>query len=193
MFFLGVAMLTLILLNRYRRYYGKKKGRRAPSKSELQRDGLSKQPLADAPVEVLRWQVEMHESARDLKAEIDSKFVLLQTLTAQATEQSQRLQSLIERAEKLDLLADGRGDDELSQIERIAEGIVEDLRAVESEDDCGRVEARKQAESAVFELADRGLNARSIADRTGRSLGDVELLLAARPQSSRPVESDCVD
>jgi hypothetical protein len=40
--------------------------------------------LADAPPEVLRWQVEMHETARDLKAELDSKLSAIQALVAMA-------------------------------------------------------------------------------------------------------------
>ena len=34
---------------------------------------------AQPPAELMRWQVEMHETARDLKAELDSKMVALKT------------------------------------------------------------------------------------------------------------------
>lgn len=50
--------------------------------------------LADAPAEVLRWQVEMHETARDLKAELDTKMRALQVLIRDADEKIARLESL---------------------------------------------------------------------------------------------------
>jgi hypothetical protein len=50
--------------------------------------------LADAPVEVLRWQVEMHETARDLQAELDTKMRALQVLMRDADEKIARLEKL---------------------------------------------------------------------------------------------------
>ncbi len=43
-------------------------------------------PLAAAPPEVQRWQVEMFELQRDLKAELDMKIVVVQSLIRQADE-----------------------------------------------------------------------------------------------------------
>lgn len=53
-----------------------------------------------APDEFLRWQVEMHETARDVKAEIDTKLLALQSLIVLANEHSQRLEMLLMRAEQ---------------------------------------------------------------------------------------------
>ncbi|WP_254510623.1 hypothetical protein [Anatilimnocola floriformis] len=53
-----------------------------------------------APEDLLRWQVEMHELARDVKAEIDTKVLALQSLMIIANEHAQRLESLIAQAEK---------------------------------------------------------------------------------------------
>ena len=53
-----------------------------------------------APEDLLRWQVEMHDTARDVKAEIDTKLLALQSLIVIADEHSQRLEVLLERAKR---------------------------------------------------------------------------------------------
>jgi hypothetical protein len=58
-------------------------------------------PLVDAPAEFTRWQVEMHETARDLKAELDSKIGVLQALVAMARKETQRLESLMHEAREV--------------------------------------------------------------------------------------------
>lgn len=52
-----------------------------------------------APEDLLRWQVEMHDTARDVKAEIDTKLLALQSLMIIANEHAQRLEALLARAE----------------------------------------------------------------------------------------------
>jgi flagellar biosynthesis/type III secretory pathway M-ring protein FliF/YscJ len=43
-------------------------------------------PLATAPIETQRWQVEMFDLQRELKAELDMKIVVVQSLIRQADE-----------------------------------------------------------------------------------------------------------
>ena len=43
-------------------------------------------PLSSAPIETQRWQVEMMDLQRDLKAELDTKIVIVQALIRQADE-----------------------------------------------------------------------------------------------------------
>lgn len=54
-----------------------------------------------APEDLLRWQVELHDTARDVKAEIDTKLLALQSLLVVANEHAQRLETLLARAEKV--------------------------------------------------------------------------------------------
>jgi hypothetical protein len=54
---------------------------------------------AEPPVEVLRWQVQMHDLARDLKGDLDTKHLALQALLQQVR---------VERAELERLLAEAR-------------------------------------------------------------------------------------
>jgi len=48
-------------------------------------------PLSSAPIETQRWQVEMLELQRELKAELDMKIVVVQSLIRQADERIARL------------------------------------------------------------------------------------------------------
>jgi hypothetical protein len=57
--------------------------------------------LEDAPPELARWQVAMHELARDLKGEIDTKLAALQTLVALARQEAARLEALLAQTQRL--------------------------------------------------------------------------------------------
>jgi len=50
-------------------------------------------PLASAPPELQRWQIEMFDLQRELKAELDTKIVVVQTLIRQADERIATLRS----------------------------------------------------------------------------------------------------
>ena len=112
MFLLGVVLLIVILLRRSYRYYGPRRGRKKPPKKLTGDDPSHDQPLADAPVHILRWQVEMHDTARDLKAELDSKMRALQVLVRMADEQGERA---------LEGLARARGSDPLRRRSSISQ------------------------------------------------------------------------
>ena len=56
-------------------------------------------PLHDAPPEILRWHVEMHDLARDLKGELDTKMVALRALLRMAQDERRRLETLLARLE----------------------------------------------------------------------------------------------
>lgn len=51
-------------------------------------------PLSDAPVETLRWQGAMFDLQRELKAELDTRIVVVQTLLRQVDERIERLELL---------------------------------------------------------------------------------------------------
>ena len=51
-------------------------------------------PLSDAPVEIQRWQVAMFDLQRDLKAELDTRIAIVQTLIRQADERLERLAAM---------------------------------------------------------------------------------------------------
>ena len=55
-----------------------------------------------APAEVLRWQVELHDLARELKAELDCKIIAVRKLTENYDSAANRLQTLIAEAQRVD-------------------------------------------------------------------------------------------
>ncbi len=52
-----------------------------------------------APTEVLKWQVELHDLGRELKAELDSKLIAVRAMTLAYDEASTRLVNLLRAAE----------------------------------------------------------------------------------------------
>lgn len=167
MLFAGVALMVVILLRRYRRYFAqlKREQRRSkkPSAPDLRRDGVPGSPLIDAPVEALRWQVEMHETARELKAELDSKISVLQTLVRKADERIATLSAAGERSQTTTSL-EFASDEAAPKPAVIPPGAP------------GNDALRR----SIYQLADRGWDARSIATEIERPIGDVELILSLR-------------
>jgi hypothetical protein len=143
--------------------------------------------LADAPDELLRWQVEMHETARDLKAEIDTKFAALQALAIIARQEAERLEAAVARAEKLEpgpsdtlaaieSLADPEALADSSRLARVAAELPPPPRGLRGE----LFDENRQA-VAITNLSAQGLSPTEIARRLSLPLGDVELLLNLRP------------
>ncbi len=179
MFGAGVLMLIFLLMRRSRRYLGKTKKQKASPRRKLD-DARQATPLLDAPPEILRWQVEMHETARDLKAELDSKMSALQAITRIASEESARLEAAIARAEQLGIT--GCADtlaaiEELHGSDDFGGGALPEASSTTTDEIASR-------RDAVYQLADKGLAASAIARSIGVPLGDVELLMSLRSGST---------
>ena len=56
-----------------------------------------------APTEVLKWQIELHDLGRELKAELDSKLVAVRTMTTAYDQATRRLAEMIRLAEQVQL------------------------------------------------------------------------------------------
>ncbi len=74
--------------------------RRIDSRFKPPTEGQSAAPLVGAPKDVSRWQVEMHDLARDLSAQMDSKMSALQHLIRQAADESERLERALNEAKQ---------------------------------------------------------------------------------------------
>ena len=114
---LGLTMLAVMLLRRYFRYYGRRKpGRIDPPIVRVARtDRAPREPLLDAPREMTRWQVEMHQVARDVNGQLDTKMRMLLELIRQARLEREQLERAIERAENTEATPDRTTLEELSQ------------------------------------------------------------------------------
>jgi hypothetical protein len=134
-------------------------------------------PQSESPAELTRWQVEMHELARDLKGEINSKQAVLQILIRHANEAAQRLEAASTRAEKL---TRERPLDPLSRID-----YWDREEPLADPPSLAPNVASLPERAAIFALADQGEKAPAIARETGLPLGEIELALSLRPTPTR--------
>ena len=69
------------------------------SNASCQPEQFSGTQSLGAPNEVLKWQVELHDLGRDIKAELDSKILAVRSVTQQYDEAASRLADLIRLAD----------------------------------------------------------------------------------------------
>ncbi|NQT40692.1 MAG: hypothetical protein HQ581_24575 [Planctomycetes bacterium] len=105
-FFLIVLLLTIgILLIRSHRYFGRRPTGRSPMvkvpRPERSRPERSRpHPAADVSPSRDRWEVEMHETARAMSAELDSKMGALGHLIREANQAAARVGEALEAFER---------------------------------------------------------------------------------------------
>lgn len=87
------------------------------SNAQITKAAFSGTKSLGAPAEVLRWQVELHDLARELKAELDSKLVAVGAMTRSYDHAARRLAEMIRLAEQIQLPAASP----LSETHRLAE------------------------------------------------------------------------
>lgn len=98
----GLGMACWLLLRHASRRIKRQSPEASAHLQELLPEKSRDRALLDAPPEAARWQVELHETARELKAEIDSKLLALQTLVNIAREERGRLEEALKRAKAID-------------------------------------------------------------------------------------------
>jgi hypothetical protein len=143
-----------------------------------------------APTDVLRWEVSMHETARDLTAQLDSKLGLLQQLIREADRAAARLEKALQAADDrredapvghfAELPATTVQSRPVSQAEalRSAGSGAEDPKPAGREQPAGRSADVRYQE--IYLLADYGYPAAEIAQRLGSPVGEIELILSLR-------------
>lgn len=99
--FLIVGLLALVivtLLIRSHRYLSRQKREQSATIVQTPRPKrVDRGPALDAPPDVLRWEVQMHGTARELSAQLDSKMGALQHLIADADRAADRLETALDR------------------------------------------------------------------------------------------------
>lgn len=177
-FALGAAIVSFFLIRRSRRYLaqvaGNQPGRAIPASALSDR-----QPETPLTRDVLRAEVRIHDTARELMGQLDSKMSALQALNLMAGDAAQRLEAALDRAERLGLAAHRDTLEELAELPAqdlaSANGTIADLsrdserRSRVDQEHCLRL---------VLSLARTGRNAPSIADELGMPVGEVEMLLS---------------
>ncbi len=162
---IGAAVAVLLLMRETKRRFKVDRETKPFSRhGQLPRNTFTEE--ADEPPEMLRWQVELHELARDTKAELDSKMRALQAISLLADETAQRLETLIGRAERLGSRPPSDSDVEFP----------DGVEPKRSDIQC----ITPASGGRVYSLADQDKSAVEIAQETGLAIGDVEFLLALR-------------
>ena len=150
----GLALIVAVLL---RRGMGKPARRRFDS-------GNSGTPFSsmgtrhEMPQDVLRWEVHMHEVARDLQGTLDSKIAILNQLVIDADRR-------IALLGKLEAQGAPRP---VKPASAVPGGSAEESRIV------------TLGEDEIYRLADAGFGGAAIADLTQSPLGDIEMILSLR-------------
>ena len=173
----GIGLLCYLLL---RRSWGRLGRSRQQDAADIHRPAAAgarrQSSLSDSPSEVVRWQVELHETARDIKAEIDTKLAALQALTIAARQECARLELLIARAQRLhgsvdslaaiEELADPAAMSDSSRLQQVIDNLPPPSRP-----------AGPSQRRAIQQLSASGLPPAAIAERLGLPVGEVELML----------------
>jgi len=102
MFLIGCALITTILLRRSYRYFGRSRRQQIQSPVEKQPRPTSKWSGAqrDSLAQIDRQEVEMHDMARDLSGQLNSKIIVLEQLIATSQRQIERLETLLAESEE---------------------------------------------------------------------------------------------
>lgn len=95
-----ILMFIIFTMKRIKRRTQRRPKELTPIVKVKLRSVVSADPLRDAPPELQRWQVGMHETARGLSAQLDSKMRALQSMTRSAAQEADRLEALLERSEQ---------------------------------------------------------------------------------------------
>jgi len=172
---LGLALAAAALLMRSHRYFARQRREGAgipPPGSTLRRDPAHPGPHTGAPPEVDQWEVRMHETARHLMGQLDSKMRALQALIAEADRAAARLEAVL-----------GEPDKPPRRVDR-AEGLAS-VPPTSPAPPAAPKTPHQPAESRreeIYTLADYGYDAPEIARRVGSAVGEVELVLRLRTE-----------
>lgn len=151
---------------------------------------------ADRPSAMARWEVEMHETARRLSAQLDSKMGLLEHLIREADRAAARLEAALaaqEHRNDFDAAPTPGSATTLGEADQPARplGQAEGLRTATSAEQLTRplsTGAPAMPSSSptprpyeeIYTLADYGLDPAEIAQRVGTPVGEVQLILQLR-------------
>jgi hypothetical protein len=200
--FLAVLALTIfIMLVRVQKYYGRPRSRRPSFESPPEKP--AKQSYGQgSPDSMVRWEVQMHETARQLSARLDSKMGALEQLVREADRSAARLEAALTAARA----ETGRAAIACPHSEAAAAAADESsefppVNQAEALRPAVAVNAKLQTElhgdmtsaarppvdrryEEIYTLADYGLDTAEIAHRVGSPVGEVDLILSLRAKRS---------
>lgn len=197
---LALVITTGWLLWRSHRYLARQDKASSPSARTSRRRPPQTGPSLDAPDEMIRWEVQMHETARELSGQLDSKMAALSHLIREADRAASRLEAALASAadvpnerppaqesteQRSDVPENPKPLPSLptDQAEALKSASAADRGSVARETAPEPGQSRPPADQRyeeVYLLADYGFDAPEIARRVGSPVGEVELILGLR-------------
>jgi len=186
--FILAAVVAMVLLVLVRSQKSLRKAAIRPSLPPPERTSLQPSPSHHSPKSVgadpqhlQAWEVRMHDLARDLSGQLDSKMSALSHLIRDAQQQVDRLERLLAERERMQaesprsVIASGLPP--APHIPTQAAGLGYGGSGRTSGDRLNK----QQRQEDIFALSDAGHTSATIAQRVGSPVGEVELILSLRP------------
>ena len=177
-FLLGLGLVIVVLLVRSKRYFRQVTQYQVPVARPHRKVDRPKAASAP-PRSIEKWEVAMHDLARELSGQLDSKIRVLELLIREADEAAARLEAAV--GKKPDPVS--RGARAALEAPRSPRRTAPTMKA--------EIDAKKPLKIAdnprferVYALADAGMSVAAIANQIGSQVGEVELILSLR--SARP-------
>ncbi|HUT11336.1 MAG TPA: hypothetical protein VMY42_12625 [Thermoguttaceae bacterium] len=188
-----LGMLALVigwLLLRSHRYFSRQRRDRSTIVRTTRLVRQSAGHNLDAPAEVLGWEVEMHETARALAGELDSKMGALQALIAQADRAAARLEAALDPSRQTQPSRQAQpsrqtqsNQQTLPSQETQPSDQAQALKSPATATGAAAQPAGGRRREEIHMLADYGFDSAEIARRVGSPIGEVELILGLREKT----------
>jgi hypothetical protein len=192
-FLAGVALACAVLLFRSQRRIRQQRGSQAaapPAWSPRGPSQLAAPNRLDGPLELERFEVQMHDMAREVTARIDNKIGILEHLIRDADARIARLQAVgewMDRSATLDAKLDAEAGCEsgivLSKLSAGGRGAgtsTANLSLEGAPQRPARIAAASRSQEEIYALADAGHSSAEIASQLSSPIGEVELILGLR-------------
>ena len=167
-FLLGVVLLVFIMM----RLAARKKRQSGPASQSLARDQVAKLKEEHAVKGDMReLMVELQDLSRNINAQIDTRFAKLEVSIRAADERINLLERLLREAQ-------GR-----QTVDTVVSGDEEAPPLSPEQPQAGLPET---PHGRIYDLADGGRNSIQIARETGKTPGEIELILSLRESTRSP-------
>jgi hypothetical protein len=194
-FLLGLGLLCVILLVRSKRYFRQVTQYQVPKPHATAKPSPAKIAAA-ASRETEKWEASMHDLARDLSGQLDSKIRVLELLIREASEAAVRLETAVKAAGGKGQGTGGKGQRpgadrvtasaEMNRPDELIPPPQPRVRGAARRPPAPRETSQPIVVTGnprferVYALADAGMSVAKIASQIGSQVGEVELILSLR-------------
>jgi hypothetical protein len=200
--FIGaLAITTWVLLMRSHRWFRRQPRNLPPVEAYGRQESAARMPPVALPAEAAKWEVQMHEIARELSARLDSKMGALEHLIHEADRAAARLDRAVAAAQRAGVVPAAavkapaaqplaampnepwsappasQADGLKTPRETAASSVAS---AAGPRNAAPRGPTPEQRYEEIYTLANYGHDAAEIAQRVGSPIGEVELILSLR-------------